>query len=214
MIRIDKADWIPKLFAQVKVLGDVLIEPNENLAQLSREQLNKIRNTQALPGETVRVLGHYQQFSLVSKIDDAKGWMLNDWLQEDPALSEFLRPIGGVKTSGEFLNEFDGVPYLWGGLSRLGIDCSGLTQLYFLEVHDKIIPRNSKDQRKHAPERLFETVKDNDLIYGSGRIGGSHHVGIYLGGKIWHAYSDEGVICHSPERFSQLFEIEAVNTLL
>jgi len=214
MIIIDKSDWIPNLFAQVTVLGDVLTEPNEDLPHLSREQLNKIRNTQASPGEVVRVLGHHRAFSLIAKIDGAKGWMLKEWVQENPSLSDFVRPLGGTKTSAEFLNEFNGVPYLWGGLSRAGIDCSGLTQLYFLEVHDKIIPRNSKEQRKHTMERPFETAKDHDLVYGVGRIGGSHHVGLYLDRKIWHAYSGEGVVCHSPERFSQLFKIEAVNSLL
>jgi hypothetical protein len=214
MIRIDKSNWIPNLFAQVQALGDVLTEPNENLATLSKEELNKIRNTQAHPGDVVRVLGHHQRFSLVMKIDGAKGWMLKSWIEENPLLSDFVRPVGGIKTPVEFLNEFNGVPYLWGGLSGSGIDCSGLTQLYFLEVHDKIIPRNSREQRKYAQEKPFEAARDHDLVYGVGRVGGGHHVGIYLGGKIWHAYSAEGVACHSADRFSQFFRIETINTLV
>lgn len=214
MIKIEKSDWIPNLFAQVKVLGDVLTEPNEDLPNLSREQLKKIRNTQASPGEVVRVLGHYQQFSLIAKIDGTKGWMLKSWIHENPSIFDFVRPVGGTKTPTEFLCEFKGVPYLWGGLSRSGIDCSGLTQLYFLEVHDKIIPRNSREQRKHAQERSFGSVKNHDLVYAVKRVGGSHHVGLFLNGKIWHAYSDEGVVCHSTERFSQLFRVEGINTLL
>lgn len=214
MIKIDKSDWIPSLYANVAILGDVLTEPNEQLPNLSKEQLNKIRNTQAHAGDVVRVLGHHQQFSLVMKIDGAKGWMHKSWIRENLSLSDFVRPSGGMKSSTEFLSEFTGVPYLWGGLSKSGIDCSGLAQLYFLEVHDKIIPRNSREQRKFASERPFEDVRDNDLVYGVGKVGGSHHVGIYLDGHIWHAYSDEGVVRHSTERFLNLFNIEAVNTLL
>jgi cell wall-associated NlpC family hydrolase len=101
----------------------------------------------------------------------------------------------------EFLKRFEGVSYLWGGLSEHGIDCSGLTQLYFLNVFDKIIPRNSREQRKFRPEKPFTDVRDHDLVYGVGRIGQSHHVGLFLYGNIWHAYSDEGVVCHKSERF-------------
>jgi NlpC/P60 family len=214
MIRIEKSNWIPQLFARVSALSDVLTEPAEALFSLSKEQRNRIRNTQAHVGDVVRVLGHHHNFSLVMKIDGSNGWMHRSWIKEDPSITGFIRPSSESMDPLEFLKGFEGVPYLWGGLSKHGIDCSGLTQLYFLNVFDKIIPRNSREQRKFSPERPFTDVRDHDLVYGLGRVGQSHHVGLFLHGNIWHAYSEEGVACHNSERFSELFRIESVNSIL
>jgi hypothetical protein len=214
MIRIEESDWISLLFAKVTAHSDVVRDPSQPISSLTKEQLNKIRNTQANAGEIVRILGHYQDFSLIMKYDGTLGWMHKSWIEHDPTLSDFVRPIGGTKTPLEFLEEFSGVPYLWGGLSKAGIDCSGLTQLYYLSVHNKVIPKNSRDQRKLAPERPFAQVENHDLVFGIGRRGGSHHVALYLNGDIWHAYRDEGVVCHSPKRFCELFRVDAVNRIL
>jgi hypothetical protein len=212
MIRIEKSQWIPQLFAHVNALSDVLTEPAEALFSLSKEQLNRIRNTQTNAGDVVRVLGHYDNFSLVMKIDGSIGWMHRSWIKEDPSITGFIRPFFESMEPLEFLQGFEGVPYLWGGLSKHGIDCSGLTQLYFLNVFDRIIPRNSREQRKFRPEKAFSDVRDHDLVYA---VGKSHHVGLFLSGNIWHAYSLEGVVCHSYERFCQLgFRIESVNSIL
>jgi hypothetical protein len=214
MTRIERSDWIPQLFARVNALSDVLTEPAEELFSFSKQQLNRIRNTQAHAGDVVRVLGHHENFSLVMKIDGSIGWMHKSWIQEDPSITGFIRPAPESMEPLQFLRGFEGVPYLWGGLSQHGIDCSGLTQLYFLNVFDKIIPRNSREQRKFSPEKPLADVRDHDLVYGVGRIGGSHHVGLFLHGNIWHAYSEEGVACHTFERFCQLFQIESVNSIL
>jgi hypothetical protein len=212
--RIEKSHWIPQLFAHVHALSDVLTEPAEALFTLSKEQRDRIRNTQANTGDVVRVLGHHDNFSLIMKIDRSMGWMHKSWIEEDPSITGFIQPSSSESEPLEFLKGFEGVPYLWGGLSKHGIDCSGLTQLYFLNAFGKIIPRNSREQRKFSPEKPFTDVRDHDLVYGVGRIGQSHHVGLFLHGNVWHSYSEEGVVCHNSERFSQLFRIESVNSIL
>src|SRR5262249_38255803 len=80
MIRIEKSQWIPQLLAHVNALSDVLTEPAEALFSLSKEQLNRIRNTQANAGDVVRVLGHYEDFSLVMKnrwVHRLDAWILD-----------------------------------------------------------------------------------------------------------------------------------------
>ena len=72
---------------------------------------------------------------------------------------------------------FLGVPYLWGGTSEFGFDCSGLTQrLYrFAGVE---LPRNSAWQRDYLKEvKSFSESIPGDLIFFEG------HVGIHLGNK-------------------------------
>jgi len=68
---------------------------------------------------------------------------------------------------------FLGVPYLWGGRSSLGIDCSGLVQLALL-LAGHAVPRDSDMLRDHAP--LGESLppdsprRRGDLIFSPGHV--------------------------------------------
>ena len=107
-----------------------------------------------------------------------------------------------------------GVPYLWGGMSSKGVDCSGLVRICFL-MNDILLPRNASQQvfcgkeieisRPDITDRTEAEVKENynseiateaisklhrgDLVFfGNTQTGRITHVGIYLGGgEIIHA---------------------------
>jgi hypothetical protein len=101
-----------------------------------------------------------------------------------------------------------GVPYLWGGMSSKGVDCSGLVRICFL-MNDILLPRNASQQvfcgkeievaRPDIAGKTQEEVKENydrekalnairnlgrgDLVFfGNTETGSITHVGIYLGG--------------------------------
>ncbi len=83
----------------------------------------------------------------------------------------------------QFSKKFLGVPYLWGGTSDFGYDCSGLVQRLFKFSKNKIVPRNSAEQMKasRTVDNFSHAVK-GDLVFFKG------HVAIYMGrGKIIHA---------------------------
>ena len=107
-----------------------------------------------------------------------------------------------------------GVPYLWGGMSSKGVDCSGLVRISFL-MNDILLPRNASQQvfcgkavevpRPDIAGRSQEEVKEGydretalnaisnlhrgDLVFFGNTLTGSiTHVGIYLGdGQMIHA---------------------------
>ncbi|MGC8727045.1 MAG: C40 family peptidase [Thermoplasmata archaeon] len=82
----------------------------------------------------------------------------------------------------DLANRFMGIPYLWGGTSDFGFDCSGFTQRLF-RYSGYEIPRNS-DQQRDASLNVegFEDAKKGDLVFFKG------HVAFYVGrGKIIHA---------------------------
>ncbi len=80
-----------------------------------------------------------------------------------------------------FAERFLHVPYLWGGRSFLGIDCSGLLQIA-LQMVGVCFPRNSSDQQKRAGEPISSQAQRGDLIFWEG------HIGIFTDGEnIIHA---------------------------
>jgi cell wall-associated NlpC family hydrolase len=77
-----------------------------------------------------------------------------------------------------------GVPYLWGGNSAKGFDCSGFTQTVF-KMNDRLLPRDANQQVKTGmeivPDEKFSNVLPGDLLF-FGQEDRITHVGISLGG--------------------------------
>lgn len=89
--------------------------------------------------------------------------------------------------SRKFLIQFINTPYLWGGRSIFGIDCSGLTQLY-AAAQGISIPRDAYQQIEMGQPVDFLEKQEGDLAFFQNKSGKITHVGIVLnGGQIIHA---------------------------
>lgn len=117
------------------------------------------------------------------------------WLKKEDA--DIETPVKGsgddiVQTGEAFLN----LPYLWGGMSGFGYDCSGFV-FNMLKANGRSAPRDAGDQANGGEEVSFSSPKRGDLLFfayeeGKGRV---HHVGIYRG---------NGEMLHSPKRENRL----------
>lgn len=91
-------------------------------------------------------------------------------------------------------DEWDGAPYLLGGNSKSGVDCSAFTKSVLNEYFDVEIPRHTRDQlQAGSPVRRY-SIRPGDLIFfrTDRRV---LHVGIALeNGDFLHASYSSGVM--------------------
>ena len=96
-------------------------------------------------------------------------------------------PINKISAGGNFSNndvlgyatQFLGTPYLWGGTSTAGFDCSGFTQ--YVYAHFGVsLGRTTYDQINDGPSISKSDLKPGDLVF-FGTIDNPHHMGIYMG---------------------------------
>lgn len=90
--------------------------------------------------------------------------------------------------------KYIGVPYVWGGESPSGFDCSGFVQ-YVFKVHGISLNRTTETQYKHGSYVSKSNLKPGDLVFFQNTYrAGISHVGIYIGnGQFIHASSSKGV---------------------
>jgi cell wall-associated NlpC family hydrolase len=73
-----------------------------------------------------------------------------------------------------------GVPYVWGGASPSGFDCSGLTMYCYAQIGIQMSHGATDQQRQSTPVALSD-LRPGDLVF-FGNASYSHHVAIYAGG--------------------------------
>lgn len=87
-----------------------------------------------------------------------------------------------------------GTPYVWGGTTTNGFDCSGFTQ-YVMKKNGITLPRTTSQQVSVGTYVSKSDLQPGDLVFLKDTYrSGVSHVGIYIGGgKMIHASSSKGV---------------------
>ena len=83
-----------------------------------------------------------------------------------------------------------GAPYLWGGMSERGIDCSGLVHMAWRRL-GRIVPRDA-EQQAEAAQKVDEPRYGDLAVYGRESV---THIAFWLGeGRILHAAGSREVV--------------------
>ncbi|MBK0381631.1 C40 family peptidase [Pedobacter sp. SD-b] len=95
----------------------------------------------------------------------------------------------------EFIDDWEGTRYEFGGLTKKGIDCSGLVYLIYQNVYDRQIPRSTSQQVNIIKRKYENQLKEGDLVFFDFDGKKFSHVGLYLqNGYYVHASTRKGVM--------------------
>ncbi|MBV9665802.1 MAG: C40 family peptidase [Actinobacteria bacterium] len=77
---------------------------------------------------------------------------------------------------------FTGLPYLWGGVSGFGVDCSGLTWIDY-RLHGITIPRDASHQAASGTPVATDALRPGDIVFFASK-GVVHHNGLVVGDNL------------------------------
>jgi cell wall-associated NlpC family hydrolase len=138
-------------------------------------------------GVRLEVVGEEPYRFRVRLPDGRFGWVRKAAAELRPA--EWAFPAGDAGAVVATAKRFLGVPYLWGGTTPLGFDCSGLVQTVY-RLNGVALPRDADQQFTVGAEVARSEVRPGDLLFFShpGDGVGITHIGLEIdGGKFLHA---------------------------
>lgn len=131
------------------------------------------------------------ELDLLSEPEEEEGrWMQvelyeggSGWIQRAQVCvdSKFLTLNQMLDLTGQFL----GLPYIWGGTSSFGYDCSGFVQMLWRQM-GIFLPRDANQQINDplCYEVAWSDLRPGDLLFYGSSADCIRHVAIYLGNKM------------------------------
>jgi hypothetical protein len=154
-------------------------------------------------GSCVTRLENQGQWTQIGFPDGETGWVMTVQLTDSQGLNYTHAPQRAMSLFG--------TPYLWGGSSAYGIDCSGLTQLMY-RLCGVMLLRDAHLQRDDSrfDHITFDALEPGDLVF-FGTPDKVTHVGMHHSpGKYIHSTGGSGVLLSEwPEDLATISYIDA-----
>ncbi len=152
---------------------------------------NQIEQLKAQEAARQAELQREMRARLAAQQSASSATVLNQTVGVDPAPTIAPPPTHGgvVAIAAQYL----GTPYVWGGASPSGFDCSGFTMYVYAQVGVSL-PHNAAAQYGYGSPVSRGSLQPGDLVF----FDGLGHVGIYVGGNTFiHAPHTGDVVKYS-----------------
>ena len=161
--------------------------------------------TRLSKGTTAKIIGINTGWFKIELASGATGYIHPDYVEvvansvSSTAASSGAAASGSVRSQVvDYASTFLGVPYVYGGGSPKGFDCSGFTS-YVYKHFNVSLPHSSASQYTRVSKVSRDNLQPGDLVFFASSAGGSriNHVGIYVGnGNFIHAPRPGKVVCY------------------
>lgn len=98
---------------------------------------------------------------------------------------------GSVVSLATKIATSNSVPYVWGGNSLSGMDCSGFVDYVYAHAENKQLPHNSVALESYVNQHAVSQAQPGDLLFW-GNHGSTYHVAIYTGNNQYAAAAKPG----------------------
>ncbi|MEW9095399.1 MAG: NlpC/P60 family protein [Clostridiaceae bacterium] len=208
IIELDK-----KIMANIKLKEvqlnnkkEELGKQNNKLLALNSENNKKLDNLKISKSDQDKLIKEAErQERLYASVVDESQSKLNETLRQIQEIKnstpKYTPSRGAASASSNnvvaYASNFLGTPYLWGGTTPAGFDCSGFTQ-YVYKHFGISLGRTTYDQINNGYGISREELQPGDLVF-YGKGGSPTHMGIYVGNGMYiHAPRTGDVVKISP----------------
>ena len=151
-------------------------------------------------GDIMRISGKKGQWTQVSLPSGETGWVCSRSVKPHEGFISIAKGEGNADSISDEMMEniiatafrLKGVPYLWGGMTPKGVDCSGLVRWSCL-MNGILLPRNASQIIHCGDEVSLDKMQRGDLVFfgtpaKDGKPQRVTHIGIHIGeGRIIHS---------------------------
>ena len=172
--------WVQIETAFDKYIGRI---DSKQFYNLTEEQFNAIENApEILNGDLIEYVSIPNNHLMPIPLGSCLSFLDNENINVSNYTFEGLKTCGIkdksnlIKTAFMYLNS----PYLWGGKTPFGIDCSGFTQMVYKLNGYRILRDASQQSTEGEPLSFIEESEPGDLAFFDNEEGNIIHVGIMM----------------------------------
>ena len=183
----------------VKVGSAAVSEPEKTMDSVGTITGNSVRMRSG-PGTGYSVIGYYNKGIQVNVTGQTGNWYAVTYKGLKGYISADYVKLGTSNALADQIvataKEYLGTPYVWGGTSPKGFDCSGFVYYVYQQYGYQLQRRASLQYANNGVSVSKSQLQPGDLVFFSDSVDPIGHVGMYIGdGYFIHASSGKGCVC-------------------